>query len=195
MWKSHLHPIDPRTLQITLSDEGSALAYRQVIDLWQNSQAFRMFFTATIAESPLEAFFWETPPVSDRTLDRSFEYVLVESRSLSGLKSDPSPFKSHFSSKRTESVLTFPNLGGNAVLVVPVPLADEACYTHLASFLRKAPTRQVDAFWQSAGRAMQDRMSSAPTWLSTAGMGVSWLHLRLDSFPKYYRHEPYKIRS
>ena len=30
-----------------------------------------------------------------------------------------------------------------------------------------------------------------PTWLSTAGMGVSWLHVRLDSQPKYYGFAAY----
>ena len=79
------------------------------------------------------------------------------------------------------------------MLVVPAPVAEESCYTHLARFLRDAPRLQVDAFWRSAGLAMQDRISSAPTWLSTAGLGVSWLHLRLDSRPKYYRHQPYRI--
>jgi hypothetical protein len=40
---------------------------------------------------------------------------------------------------------------------------------------------------------MQQRVSASPLWLSTAGMGVSWLHLRLDSRPKYYRHRSYAI--
>ena len=30
-----------------------------------------------------------------------------------------------------------------------------------------------------------------PTWVSTAGGGVAWLHVRLDSAPKYYTHRPY----
>ena len=29
-------------------------------------------------------------------------------------------------------------------------------------------------------------------WLSTAGMGVYWLHVRVDSRPKYYRYQGYK---
>jgi hypothetical protein len=29
-------------------------------------------------------------------------------------------------------------------------------------------------------------------WLSTAGMGVSWLHVRLDSSLKYYGYKPFK---
>jgi hypothetical protein len=195
MWKSHLHHVDRQTTRSTLSDDSSALSFRQVIDLWQTSDDFRKFFTAVITQCSFDAFFWETPPVVTRTLDRSFEFVLVESQSLSRLKQDPSPFTSHFLSPHSEAVITFPNLGGDAILVVPVPLVDQACYTHLARFVRDAPISQVDAFWRSAGQAMKTRVSTAPTWLSTAGMGVSWLHLRLDSYPKYYRYDPYKTAA
>ncbi len=69
------------------------------------------------------------------------------------------------------------------------------CYTHLGRFLRGAPPVQIDSFWQAVGRAMKQRVSASPVWLSTAGMGVSWLHLRLDSRPKYYRHQPYKTHA
>jgi hypothetical protein len=192
MWNSHLRQIGPQTTQTTLADASGVLSFRQVIELWQTSEPFREFFTATITRSNFSAFFWETPPVMKTTLRRPFEFVLIASPSLSHLNPDPSPFRAHFSSQQSESVLTFPNLGGDAFLVVPTPLADAACYTHLARFLRDAPKGQVDAFWCCVGHAMHDRVSNVPTWLSTAGMGVSWLHLRLDSHPKYYRYEPYK---
>lgn len=86
----------------------------------------------------------------------------------------------------------FPNLPGETTLIVPAPVSpDHSCYTHLGNFLRAAPAGQVDRFWQVVGETMQQRVSASPLWLSTAGMGVSWLHLRLDSRPKYYRHRPY----
>lgn len=192
MWKSHLHQINSQTTRITFTDKSGALPFRKVVDLWQTSEEFRKFFTATITECKFDAFFWETPPVKKETLESQFEFVLVASASLSRLVPDPSPFRSQFSSHDSEPVLTFPNLGGDALLVVPAPLADETCYTHLARFLRDAPRSQVDAFWRSVGNAMHDRVSSAPIWLSTAGLGVSWLHLRLDTRPKYYRYERYK---
>ena len=39
---------------------------------------------------------------------------------------------------------------------------------------------------------MQRRLSAKPVWLSTAGAGVSWLHVRLDDRPKYYGYAPYR---
>lgn len=192
MWTSCFKQIDRQTSEVTFEASSRVLTFREVIDLWVNDKGFREYFTSVICEGPFAAFFWETPAITKSTLERPFKFVLVESASLAGLRSDPKPFASHFSSRRDEAVLTFSNLGGDATLVVPAPLAGDSCYTHLARFLRTAPASQVDAFWQAAGRAMQNRISDAPTWLSTAGMGVSWLHLRLDSRPKYYRHSPYK---
>lgn len=193
MWTSILNQIDRQTTRTTLTENSRALSFGAVIELWQHNEEFRRFFTASISGCAFDAFFWETPPITEQTSDRPFESVLVEAASLSRLKPDPSPFVSHFSSQTSDEILTFPNLRGDAMLVVPKPVVAASCYTHLAAFLRSAPVSQVDALWSSAGRAMKDRISRAPTWLSTAGMSVSWLHLRLDSNPKYYRYAPYKI--
>ena len=192
MWQSHQQHLGPQTMQISLAGKSGVLSFREVIDSWQASRAFRQFFSATLAACPFDAFLWETPPVTTDTLDQPFESVLTASVSLACSSPDPTPFRTHFAARPSEPVLTFLNLGGDALLIVPAPVAEVHCYTHLARFLRAAPSEQVDAFWSSVGQALRDRVSRASTWLSTAGMGVSWLHLRLDSRPKYYRHAPYK---
>ena len=110
----------------------ASLSVGDVIQLWRDSADFRKYFTTLISESSFEAFFWETPPTTDRSLSRPFEFVLVEAPSLSGLHPDPSPFMSQFRSQPSAEVLTFPNLGGDALLVVPAPMVNHNCYTHLA---------------------------------------------------------------
>lgn len=183
--------LDRRTVMVKLS-AGSLLSYDQVIRLWQGDEGFRRFFTEAVLDSGFEAFFWETPPVTLSTLRRPFEFVVVEGGALARLQPDPQPFSRHFAARPCPEVLNFPNLGGDATLIVPAPVSpDHSCYTHLGNFLRAAPAGQVDRFWQVVGETMQQRVSESPLWLSTAGMGVSWLHLRLDSRPKYYRHRPY----
>ena len=193
MWTVQSQQLDSQTIQTKLSGSSGILSFREVTKLWCNQAEFRELFTASISDSPFEAFFRETPAVSNRNWNRPFAYVLVQSAALSRLHPDFSPFEAHFLARPSEEVLTFPNLGGDAVLVVPTPLVNEACYPHLGRFLRTAPPSQADALWQRVGLAMQERVSNLPVWLSTAGMGVSWLHLRLDSRPKYYRHPPYKV--
>lgn len=134
------------------------------------------------------------PPLTQATLEKPFACVVVEAKPLAQMRANATPFADQFSSASADpSVLSFPNLGGDAQLIVPRCLTEPAHYAHLATFLRQAPTHQQQAFWHAAGPAMLKHLSGAPLWISTAGLGVSWLHLRLDSRPKYYRHQPYKM--
>lgn len=154
-----------------------------------NSTSFREALSTALSECPFPAFFFELPPVTVNDLFRPFEFVLVNSRILPQIQANPKAFAEHFSQEN--AVVSFPNLGGDAQLIVPCPLGD-ADYAQLASFLRSAPAQQLEEFWQLVGKTYQNTIGSQPKWLSTAGLGVSWLHLRIDSRPKYYRHQPYK---
>jgi len=39
---------------------------------------------------------------------------------------------------------------------------------------------------------LADAPFEAYFWLSTSGLGIAWLHVRLDERPKYYTHAPYR---
>jgi hypothetical protein len=89
-------------------------------------------------------------------------------------------------------------------------------YSHLANFVRLAPDQQVTALWQMAASAYldalndgttgekhglrqklkqqqqkQQQLKQKPVWLSTNGMGIAWLHFRLDARPKYYTYRAF----
>ena len=89
-------------------------------------------------------------------------------------------------------MVEFSNLGRDAILIVPCLKTVPSAYGHLAAFVREAPEAQRHALWQLVGEAMARRIGPKPVWLSTAGAGVSWLHVRLDDRPKYYRFGPYR---
>src|SRR5688572_25369811 len=99
MWKFSPQQLDRQTIRSVLSRDSRPSTYGEVIGLWQNDASFRKFFTAALCECPFDAFFWETPPVTSRTLERPFEFVLVQSAALSGVDPDPAPFATHFSAK------------------------------------------------------------------------------------------------
>lgn len=103
---------------------------------------------------------------------------------------DPEAFAEHFRADR--SVVSFGNLGGDAILIAPCPEEGGANFAHLASFTAMASQARQDALWQAVGVAMEKRIGAKPIWLSTAGLGVAWLHVRLDTRPKYYRFAPYR---
>lgn len=89
-------------------------------------------------------------------------------------------------------MVSFPNLGGDAQLVVPTLINDPSHYAHLATFVRNAPIDQVRAFWQTTAQVYEQKIGKKTVWLSTAGLGVYWLHVRIDARPKYYRFGAYK---
>lgn len=158
---------------------------------WQHDEGFRSFFIEMLAGAPFAAYRWETPPVTAATAGREFEFVLLDAPGLDRAP-DPQAFADAFRSSRgDETVVTFPNLGNDAVLVVPRPAGPASAYGHLATFVRRAPDAQRHELFRIAGAAMAERLGSRPVWLSTAGMGVPWLHVRLDSRPKYYGFRPY----
>src|SRR5207248_1989453 len=152
----------------------------------QCDEVFRSFFINILTDAPYAVFRWETPPVAAASVDRPFEFVLLDSPGLA-TSPDPTPFAEFLrDDSASDSTVSFPNLGRDAILVVPRPIALRSVYGHLAAFVRGAPETQVHALWARVGRVMEETLGPAPVWLSTAGAGVPWLHVRLDSRPKYY---------
>lgn len=163
----------------------------QVIQSWRDDERFRTWFNDLLAGVPYAAFRWETPPVTDSTINQPFQCVLLDSPRLTQ-RPDVKAFAEHWRTPPKDGVVEFGNLSGDAMLVVPCPIVEPAAYVHLAAFVRKAPEAQRQALWQHVSMAMSRRLSNKPVWLSTAGAGVPWLHVRLDDRPKYYRYDTWK---
>jgi hypothetical protein len=191
MWSAEVSEIGRRgTLRFAIHRDASAVTYADVLASWQTDPEFCGWFNDVLAGVPFAAFRWETPPVSEATSARPFEFVVLDSPALAR-EPTPRAFAEQFESEAAD-VLAFSNLGGDAIMIVPRPLADDSAYGHLGAFVRDAPTRQRLALWQAVGKAMTERLGAEPVWLSTAGAGVSWLHVRLDDRPKYYGFTPYR---
>ncbi len=192
-WDSEIGELDGGPARkVTLSGAAGKLSYAEVVENWRQDDAFNAFFSDLLAAAPFPAFFWETPPVTAYTLGQAFECVLVDSPALARLEAEPAAFAHRFAAAPEDEVATFENLGRDAWLVAPRPLPAAGDYPHLAAFLRAAPARQKAALWQQTGEAVTRLLSERPLWVSTSGLGVAWLHVRLDTRPKYYVHAPYR---
>jgi hypothetical protein len=176
-------------------ENDSPLPFLRFFDLLEMSAEFADWYTATLAAFEAEAYYWELPPITRATIGTPAEFVLIEAPMLARIPPEPAPFASHFERAAAEDVIVFPNLGGDATLVVPCPRGPDEHYPHLGAFLRSAPKQQVRALWRRTAQQMLRSVGDKPVWLSTAGGGVAWLHLRLDSRPKYYSHAPYRRPS
>lgn len=111
---------------------------------------------------------------------------------------DPHTFADQFQGCPNDpNACVFANLGGDAMLVSPKNLGngDKDRYGHIAAFLRKAPTEQIQSVWKTVIRTYREQLlarSPEPVWFSAAGGGVAWLHFRFDKRPKYYHYIPFK---
>ena len=183
---------------------GEHLSFQKVLGLLAAGDANMIGIMNSAITNTFEAVFWECVPITSTTLDtRPFEFVIVNAPRLTGVTVDPDSFADKFiaadpACKDHNSVIRFKNLGGDSTLVVPCPSPDKSSLgsmVHMAAFLRSAPKQQVENLWKLVGRTAAEALQDAGgqrRWLSTSGLGVYWLHVRIDSSPKYYNYQPYK---
>ncbi len=191
MWNVQKNELEPqRVIRYRIEQSGQILTVRQFFTLLAEDAAMRSYYSQLLAESPFQGFFWEHPPLAESGLDTPYEFVLVSGDELLRKAPQPTAFAEYF--QAAEPAVSFSNRSGDARLVVPAPLGPPSQYTHLAVFVRQAPEAQQNAFWRLVAEEVLRVLPSGKHWLSTAGMGVPWLHVRLDTHPKYYRYPPYR---
>ena len=184
-----------RVLKFLIEANGSILSYNNVLDYWIGNKAFRTFFINLLKASAPAWYVWETPPITQESVERPFEFVLVTIPPRPR-QPDQATFATYFDINGGDhGVVTFENLGRDALLIAPSPYTNDDEYTELTNFLNTAPDNQVHALWRVLGNCVRERLGKRPVWVSVAGGGVAWLHMRIDSWPKYYRYGPYRSET
>ena len=172
-------------------DSGRELSYADVLDLWEENIEFLDFILRLFKDSGFNSYVWETLPITSSTVQRKFEFVII-SKPESSTNPDLETYKEYFDTAGPNNgVVTFPNLGYDAHLIVPSPLKEDVNYSGMAEFFSHAPRPQQYALWNVLAREIKLKLSEKNMWVSVAGGGISWLHIRLDEKPKYYSFMPY----
>lgn len=194
MFETIIKEIEPdRVTHFSMTRNGSSISFADALELWKSNSNFCRHFSKTLADSKYSGFRWETPGLSRSQLNRAFEFVLLNCPSFSQRKTDSRTYAQYFKKDDDkDGVVCFENLGGDAALIVPTPLSKIDAYGHLADFVRFAPEEQQRSLWRATAIAVESRLGESSIWISTAGGGVAWLHVRIDSRPKYYGYSPYK---
>lgn len=171
----------------TLTD-GPPLTWRAAARALRADPALRERLTTTVRAEGGAGCFWECAPARP---EAPFCFVVLPSAAVAALRPDPRAFAAHLG--RPGGVATFPSLGRDAELIAPAPAPGQD-FAQLSRFLSHAPPAQVHRLWTAVGEAVERWWAAdrGPLWVSTSGLGVSWLHVRLDSRPKYFTHRPYR---
>jgi hypothetical protein len=194
MWAVRTDDI-PRGRRYRIQASAADLTFREYFSLLQDDSEFAAWYTDILSAASMSAFFWEHPGLTTANYDEPAEFVLIDSPALARFHGDPQVFQQYFEPHPDDGIVSFANLSGDAMLVAPAPAQANATYPHLAEFLRNAPKRQVASLWRHVGQVMDQQTGTTPKWLSTSGLGLPWLHIRVDSQPKYYQHRPYKSHA
>jgi len=175
-------------------------------ELLASNKTFRVQLARIILQcaddiSQSASVYWECTPIfiEDHAVsDDGVRFCVTRAAILEAVSPDYYTFSEHFRSVgSSDMTVTFPNLGRDAILVAPTPKRQKnfAC---LATWLRE--TRNDEESWdkvfEAVGKALMARveektMVTKAIWVSTSGAGVSWLHFRIDSYPKYYTNQHY----
>ncbi|QDT71667.1 hypothetical protein I41_08270 [Lacipirellula limnantheis] len=190
MWTTRSEKLtNARGFRFAMNLDSRPATFSDVIHGLQTDAAFRTLFNGLLADAPFSAFRWEAPAVTTAALSKPFEFVILDSPGLVR-RPEPNAFAEHFNDTGHE-IAVFTNLSKDAILIVPYPIAEDSAYGHLAAFVRFAPESQRQSLWREVGANLGHRVGVNSVWVSTAGAGVSWLHVRLDDRPKYYGFKPY----
>lgn len=144
-------------------------------------------------------FFFETSPIS-KTTHQGFEITdgclygenFIESSRLNSQNEDSSSFDEYLFNPKTKYSTSFYNLSKTSMLIIPTKV-DGGEFTSLKLFIDSASNDQQKALWCMVAEEAEKMLEMYDKiWISTHGLGVPYLHIRIDTVPKYYQTKRFK---
>jgi ribosomal protein L18E len=116
--------------------------------------------------------------------------VIDKTKQLSKMKIDTKTYKKYF--KTDKDVAVFMNLTNDTILIVPKILKSKKInkniYLNISTFSRNAPLEQQINLWKEVFKQLKKcHKNKKDCYLNTHGLGIGWLHIRIDETPKHYR--------
>ena len=101
-------------------------------------------------------------------------------------KQNKKDFQEKIETSKNPYVTSFPNLSGDTILVIPMPVKGKN-YATLKDFMDEANETQQKEFWKHVAHVARKWIKKwGSAWISVHGLGVAYTHVRISSSPKYY---------
>lgn len=162
------------------------MLWNDKLDEWKNNKPL------TYPKNEIsKRFFYETSILNNNGASK-YNYKFIESDKLTNLKQDYKSFQKHIDKSDNKYVTSFANLSGDSILIIPIPRTNKN-FTTIKDFIDNASLTQQRKFWHYASIEIRNLLKTQKNiYVSTHGLGVSYFHLRLDKYPKYYQTSEYK---
>ena len=88
-------------------------------------------------------------------------------------------FKTYINKSKNNNVVSFLNLSGDTMLVVPIPKKNKN-FSNLKNFIDEASNSQQKQFWKKVVIETRKLLKNHDkVWISTHGFAVPYLHVRI----------------
>lgn len=129
-------------------------------------------------------FFWETSKIS--SFDDLFQEEFIEIDSFFNKEQNYDLYNEYISKSNNKNVTSFYNLSKTSLLIIPMPREGKN-YISLKDFIDNASENQQKEFWKYvAKKIISFKKKNNVIYVSTHGLAVPYLHVRLDNSSKYY---------
>lgn len=105
-----------------LYNNGERVSYFWFLTQLSVNDALRQSFIDTLNASRFETFRYESPPVSSTLKDNDFEFILLDSPHLKGIKADIYTFAEHFDVAETKGNRRFNHEWVYCMKIIKTPL-------------------------------------------------------------------------
>ena len=154
------------------------MRWKTVLNHWAKGKPFK--YPARIKKP----FMWRTSRL-DKNESLPYRKEFVIEKYLTD-KQDFTDFKQYIKKSKNKYVVTFVNLSGDTLLIVPIPKRGKS-FAHLKQFVDQASQTQQKEFWKMVAKICRKELKHKDhIWVSTHGLGVPYLHVRISSEPKHY---------
>ena len=139
-----------------------------------------------------KSFFWETKPIYKKNDKKNnilgmYKEKFIQSNKLEKLRQNYKPFSKQIKEADNKYCLSFYNLDKTSLLIIPYPRKNKN-FSTLKKFIDNSSKLQQKKFWMLVSESISIMLKKHnKIWVSTHGLGVSYLHVRIDTKPKYYK--------
>ena len=104
------------------------------------------------------------------------------------LKENYFDFQKYINLSPNKYVTSFFNLSKDTILVIPIPKKNKN-FSNLKNFIDQASKIQQKQFWKHVADIIEiEKDKHQYLWVSTHGLSVPYLHVRISTSPKYYHN-------
>ena len=170
-------------LSLKNNQTGGGITWRQLLKKWSDKKKYNIKINPKDFNYSFAIKFY---PFTGNNLDSVVKYEIFREDGLAK-NQNYSSFEEKFPKDEKCDVISFKNISGDSTLIVPCPDANKN-YAHLGLFNKNATNSKKLELWKKVAEEISKIIKNnkdKEIYLNTHGYGVPYLHVRIDSTPKY----------